>query len=291
MSSDRPVPRRYGRSPFRVVLVHGGPGAVGSLAPVGRALAPSRGVLEPWQSARTVAGEVEELRAQIDRYADPPVVLVGHSWGAWLSLLFAAEHPDRVSRVVLIGSGPLRARDARDIPRRREERLSPAEREEFEGIDRKLSRGSPRGAGAALRRLSELTEVSDSYCLVAHPKGRVRVDPRVYREVWAEAAEMRRSGALLRAARCVRAPITVLHGKDDPHPFDGVVQPLRSARLKVDAVLFERCGHAPWWERYARTAFFRALRAATRDAGGRASITLPRGGPVRNPPYTYRLSV
>lgn len=264
MTSGFPIPRRYGRPPYRVVLVHGGPGAAGSLAPVAQALAPSTGVVEPWQAAHTVAGQIRELAGQVDGYASPPVVLVGHSWGAWLALLFAADHPGKVRRLVLIGTGPFRVRDSQEIPRRRQKRLSRDEWREFEEIDQKLSRRSPKGVASALRRLKELTEISDSYSLLDHRRLPAQVDPRVYREVWAEAAEMRRTGRLLRAIRRVHAPITVLHGKQDPHPIRGVVEPLRRAGKQVDVVLLDRCGHEPWWERYARDAFFRELRRVTR---------------------------
>src|SRR2546426_5265244 len=53
--------RKYGGDPFRVVVVHGGPGAAGSVAPMARKLGQTRGVLEPLQTATTLDGQVEEL--------------------------------------------------------------------------------------------------------------------------------------------------------------------------------------------------------------------------------------
>ena len=54
--------RKYGSDPFRVVVIHGGPGAVGSVAPIARKLGQTRGVLEPLQTAPTLDGQIEELR-------------------------------------------------------------------------------------------------------------------------------------------------------------------------------------------------------------------------------------
>jgi hypothetical protein len=71
-------------APFRVAVVHGGPGAAGELWPVARRLAATCGVLEPMQTATSVDGQAEELRIAIESHADLPVVLIGHSWGAWL---------------------------------------------------------------------------------------------------------------------------------------------------------------------------------------------------------------
>jgi translation elongation factor EF-4 len=55
--------RKYGSAPYRVAVVHGGPGAPGSVAAVARELAKGCGILEPLQTATTVAGQVDELRA------------------------------------------------------------------------------------------------------------------------------------------------------------------------------------------------------------------------------------
>ncbi len=53
--------RKYGKAPFAIVVVHGGPGARGEMAPVARELSTHGGVLEPLQTATSVEGQVEEL--------------------------------------------------------------------------------------------------------------------------------------------------------------------------------------------------------------------------------------
>lgn len=58
--------RRYGLPPYRVALVHGGPGAAGEMAPVARELGRVFSVLEPLQMAYTIDRQVEELRAIIE---------------------------------------------------------------------------------------------------------------------------------------------------------------------------------------------------------------------------------
>jgi len=82
----------------------------------------------------------------------------------------------------------------------------------------------------------------------------------MFRKVWREAEELRRRGDLLRALRHLRVPVLVLHGRYDPHPVRGVVKPLRDAGADLRVVVLERCGHEPWWERYARNRFFDRLR-------------------------------
>src|SRR5689334_10271462 len=98
--------RKYGSAPFRIVVVHGGPGAPGSVAPIARELGQTRGVLEPLQTATTVDGQIEELRLVVQQNATAPVMCIGHSWGAWLSMLVAAAYPELVCKLILVGSGP-----------------------------------------------------------------------------------------------------------------------------------------------------------------------------------------
>lgn len=255
-------PRRYGRAPYRTVLVHGGPGAHGSLAPVARELARTIGVVEPWQTVTSVSGEVDELADQIVRWAEPPVTLVGHSWGAWLSLLLAAERPELVRQLVLVACGPLTPRLASQVARLRRARLSPAQRSELEACERKLRDAMQPPSAELFRRLGSLAELADSFELLPHPRARNPGDPVVFQRVWAEAALLRRTGRLVRAVRRVRAPIVVIHGDSDPHPIRGVVEPLRREGREPSVVVLSRCGHEPWWERYARDRFFDELRSA-----------------------------
>lgn len=39
--------RKYANEPFKIAVIHGGPGAPGEMAPVARELSSVRGVLEP----------------------------------------------------------------------------------------------------------------------------------------------------------------------------------------------------------------------------------------------------
>src|SRR5712671_2085605 len=100
--------RSYGTSGPKVIVVHGGPGACGSMAPIARALADSFRVLEPFQSglATTVADHVADLHEVVRSRSDSAApALVGHSWGAMLSLAYAAAHPAMVGPLVLVCSG------------------------------------------------------------------------------------------------------------------------------------------------------------------------------------------
>src|SRR5579872_2747503 len=143
--------RLHGEPPYRVVVVHGGPGAAGDLFAVARRLANRGGVLEPMQTAASVDGQVLELATAIERQTDPPIVLIGHSWGAWLSALVAAEHADRVRKMILVGSGALDEQYVPMLRARRLERLTSAERVEFRSLAQRLDEPDP--PSGALTRL------------------------------------------------------------------------------------------------------------------------------------------
>ena len=60
------------------------------------------------------------LDKHVDR--DSRMILVGNSMGAWIAMLYAREHPDRVERILAINGGPLRGRqDVSLLPRDRDE--------------------------------------------------------------------------------------------------------------------------------------------------------------------------
>ena len=207
--------RFHGDAPFRAAALHGGPGAPGSAAGLAREMAHCCGTLEPIQTGCSIDELTEELSGQLERYASLPVMLAGHSWGAWLAALTAARRPELVSRLILIGCPPLEERFAPCIASRRRARLAPEEREEFGRLVAALERGEGREApNFMLQRIGALVEKADSRELLPEtPSAPVHVNGEQYAAVWGEAAELRRSGELLRRFRRLRIPIVLIQGE------------------------------------------------------------------------------
>ena len=233
--------RMYGDPPFRVVVAHGGPGAAGGVAPLATELGKKRGVVEPYQTKKTVSGQIEELRETIEKYCRPPVILLGHSWGAWLVFLFAAKYSDLVNRIILISSGPFEQHYASGIMNTRLNRLGAKEKARAEELMSLLSNA----------------ELKDREML----RVEVNIDAEVYKSVWTEASEMRSSGELLESGKKIRCPVLAVHGDFDPHPAEGVEIPLSRILKEFKFRLLERCGHMPWMERHAREEFYRIVEA------------------------------
>jgi len=84
--------RYYGKEPFQVAVIHGGPGAPGSVAAIARELSKNYGVLEPIQTKTSLEGQVLELYGVLMAFGDLPITLIGHSRGAWLAYIITARY-------------------------------------------------------------------------------------------------------------------------------------------------------------------------------------------------------
>jgi pimeloyl-ACP methyl ester carboxylesterase len=255
--------RRYGRAPFGVAVIHGGPGAGGEMAPVARELAPDWGVLEPIQTATSLVAQVAELRTALEEHGDVPVTLIGFSWGAWLSFMVAAHHPAIVKKLILVGSGPFEEKYVAGLREARMSRLSPEERTEFDVIVQSLSDSATEDKDLLLARLGSLASKTDAYDPVPDEPvegDSVGLQGEIFQGVWHEGAEMRRSGRLLELAQRIRCPVVAIHGDHDPHPAEGVREPLAERLEDFRFVLLRECGHTPWIERHARGAFYTTLK-------------------------------
>lgn len=256
--------RKSGNKPFTVAVVHGGPGAAGEMAIVARELSSITGVLEPLQTATSIDGQVEELQAVLEDNGRLPLTVVGFSWGAWLSIILAGIHPEYVTKLILISSGPLEEKYAGKIMETRLQRLEGRERKEAEELCRTLA-GTTSVNSDALDRFGYLMSKADSYDLLPDKSEPVPPDLQIYLPIWEEASRLRRNGELVEIAGRVKCPVTVIHGDYDPHPVEGIRQPLSRVIDNFRFVLLEKCGHYPWRERKAQDTFYRVLKSEVKD--------------------------
>jgi len=244
--------KKHGIAPYTVAVIHGGPGAAGEMAPVARELSKLTGVLEPYQKQATIKGQVNELKEAVEKEGEIPAVLIGHSWGAWLSVIFAAAYPSHVKKLILISSGPFEEEYAEQIQKTRMERLGPKEQDEIEKLSAHLDSAS------AFKRLGEIFAGADSFDPI-EGKDEVKLNPEIFNNVWKEASELRKNGTLMNFLREVQCPVTAIHGDYDPHPADGVKIPLEQAVKNSKFILLEKCGHTPWLEKNAAGRFYEIL--------------------------------
>lgn len=256
--------RKYGNSPYNVVVVHGGPGAPGEMKPVALELSSSYRVLEPLQTANTIKGQVEELKSVIENQGTPPVILVGWSWGAWLSFITTAENPSLIKKLILISSGPFETKYAESIMPTRLSHLKPAESERVKVLINILQKGNANND--ILQEFGELMSKADSYNPIPRRGETIEVQADVYENIWKEAEEIRRNGKLLEYGKLINCPVVVIHGDYDSHPYEGVKKPLSRVLKDCEFILLKNCGHHPWLEKQAKDDFYSVLEKELRES-------------------------
>jgi proline iminopeptidase len=245
--------RRVGQGP-PVVVLHGGPGAHHDyLLPGFDRLARGRTLVYYDQRGggrsavprevpvgwREHVGDLEALRQAwgLERLA-----LAGYSWGALLALLYAIEHPARVSRLALVSPAPCwRAARAEFEARFAARSASPAiaaMRQELQASGLK-----ERDPEAYRRRLFELSVAG-----YFHDLARVRdltpfrITGRTQQEVWDSLGDF----DLRDAIAVLKLAALVLHGDDDPIPVESART--TASLLGASFHLLPHCGHVPYVE-------------------------------------------
>jgi len=261
--------RHYGEHGLYLVLLHGGPGAPGEMAPVARRLSNRFRVLEPLQRtsggapltvARHVADLHEALRGPL---REGPVRLAGFSWGAMLALTYAARHPAGVERLILIGCGTFDRR-CRDVYQTCiAERMSADEARCIEDIEAQLSMETD------LRRRNELfaefgviyERIQSCELLASESAEELPCDEANFRQTWADAVSLQEQGVQPAEFARIEGSVAMIHGCEDPHPGRLIHESLMPFIRNIQYHELLRCGHKPWIEREAKDRFYELLTA------------------------------
>lgn len=248
--------RRYGMGDPQLILVHGGPGAPGELRPLARILE-QKGFssLEALQSASTIEGQIEELKEQLELCEVEKCILLGYSWGAWLSILLAEKYPHLVSKLLLVSTPPFSEEEAKIISNRRMEKLGEEREKEVHTLFPLLESELYDVRQDAFRRLGLLFRESDAYSLLTDKEYVLEYQVDIFRSVWQEAEKKRASGEIVERFGRLTQPLVFIHGSDDSHPSQAIIDLLKE--MDIDAMYYEipNCGHAPWLERFGQFRF------------------------------------
>ncbi len=251
--------RKYGNAPFSIALIHGGPGAAGSMMTVAEKLSKHFGVLEPLQTKRSIPELIEELYITLLSHHSFPITLIGHSWGAWLSYIFAAKYPDLVKKLILVSSGPFETKYAEEISNTRWQRFSLKERQRFKGYLDTLLQSDTKTKNETFAKLGHLIQKADAFHLNNANERKQSIQYELYEAIWPEAEALRRSGKLLALGNKIKCPVIAIHGDHDPHPTAGVEGPLSQLLKNFRFILMQQCGHEPWREKHAVDEFYQIL--------------------------------
>jgi proline iminopeptidase len=203
----------------------------------------------------SMASEVEDLEAVREYFGRERTAVLGHSWGGVLAMEYAMRYPERVSRLILMNSGPVSQEDYLLL---REDRQKKAA-EDLEML--KVLKGTPGYEQGDLvtdaayyrihfretvRRLEHLDRVIRSLRVDFTEEGILKaraIEKRLIEETWlAEGYD------LLPELKQVNIPTLVMHGEHDLVPVlcaAHIALAIPGARL----VLMRDAGHFAFIEK------------------------------------------
>ncbi len=254
--------REYGSSGPVVILLHGGPGAPGYLAPVARELAGSIRVLEPFQRRSgkrplTVAHHVADLDDLVKSHGtEQRPAIVGHSWGAMLALAYAAVHPDGVACLALIGCGTFDTAARNRMEAIRSARMDKRLRDRMKHVACENTDPDER-----LRAAGRLILQVDSFALIPAEDETETCDARGHEETWQDMLRLQDEGVYPSSFANIGSPAIMMHGAFDPHPGRMIHAGLATQMPQLEYHEWEQCGHYPWLEKAVRDDFYSTLQA------------------------------
>ena len=255
--------REYGTAGPPVILLHGGPGARGYMAPVARGLAGDFRVVEPFQrgsgakrlSVSVHIDDLDEVVRAHRRIAGAPPALVGSSWGAMLALAYGARHSGSIAGIGLIGCGTFDEESRAWFRATLDSRMDEALRVRLARLDVEIPDPDER-----LRARAELLFPLYAYDPADSNLEVEGVDAVAYAQSWNDMLSLQSEGVYPESFRRISEPVMMFHGKWDPHPGSLIRESLLPFIPHLEYHEWDLCGHYPWVEREVADDFFLILR-------------------------------
>ena len=242
------------------MLCHGGPGLYDYLEPVA-AMVDDLATVHRYDQRGCgrsqdappcdIASFVADLEALRVHWGYDAWTVLGHSWGADLSLIYAIRHPERVTGLIHISGTGVDPGWHAEYRRNRAAKLSPSDRERLRRLDKRRAIASEPDLARINTERSELlarTEYFDVTQVKQIPRhDRFPVNFALNAALGAEANRLEETGELRAQVRRTAVLTLVLDGEGDPRP--------QWARAQLAALLpagghvtIARAGHEPWIE-------------------------------------------
>lgn len=149
---------------------------------------------------------------------------------------------------------------AKNIMKTRLNRLDEKDRSKAQALMENLKDSAIEDKNTIMTELGKLISKADSYYSLPPDSELLEYQYHIYQNVWPEADELRRRGKLLKLGEKIQCPVIAIHGDYDPHPSEGVKNPLSQTIKDFRFILLKNCGHKPWIERSAKDRFYEILK-------------------------------
>ena len=248
-----------------VLMLHGGPGFYGYMSSLGQRLPKHHDVTYFAQRGSlanpkpldelTLEAHLRDIDDEIGRMpTDQDLCLVGHSWGANLALLYAAQNPDKLNKVVAIAPAPLTMESAQKFEANLNQRMSPTERARSDELELTIRSAFEAGTfdetsqDLANERLNLAVPYYHYDSTVTEQLAPVRVDFQSFIASQNGLWEKISGGTIPQCLAKVSVPLLLIQGVDDPIPYLDVAENLKNHIPELQHSTFKNCGHFPWLE-------------------------------------------
>ncbi len=241
-------------------LIHGGPGAQGTLhglsASIPQHLQP-REILQSYASQKPLSVQVH-IDDMVQIITEPANIL-GHSWGAMLTLSFASQHPEKCRQIILVGCGTYSSISRKEYERRIALRTDIEKKNWFKEAIHNAKNEAERDQafkayGDYATSIQAFDPIPDPY-----PDPSPKYDREGHAQTWVDAMRLQEERVEPARFKAIKCPVTLIQGKQDPHPGDLIYNDLKPHIPKLNYIELDQCGHEPWLESHARIPFLNLI--------------------------------
>ena len=166
------------------------------------------------------------MKNVVEDYKGSKIILIGHSWGASLALMYLSQNSGVISKTILIGSAPLNDEAAKIFGENIQLRLSEESKAKLQSIKSEFDQASSD---------KERNTLIDS--------------------LWDFIDE----GQVPRALEKISDPVVAFHADFDPIPMNETFNFLCNHIKGLKTIEVKKSGHSPWLEKSAQKIFLQDL--------------------------------
>lgn len=251
-----------------LILINGGPSLSHYISTLGLKLSEKYEVVEYFQKGTpenptvnkeelTLSSHLLHLKDVIDNHRDSQVILIGHSWGASLALLYLSENPNVISKAILIGAAPLNEELSKLFGENIQQRLGDEAKLRLQEIKSEFDSAESDDARNVLMQ-KRLKIIGPTYHF--DPKTEYRLSSLEWNystfvtsidSLW----DFIDAGKVPQALEKISDPVVAFHGDFDPIPMRETFEFLSKNIKCLKTFEVKKAGHFPWLEPDAKDTF------------------------------------
>lgn len=238
-----------------VIFLHGGPGVFGYIQGLSRIVDAGykticynqRGSKQTADLVR-ISDHVDDLRAIVQHYSsDGSPILVGHSWGAMLALIFGSQYSELVQKIVLIGCGSLNAQQGEAFQRELSKRFG-NKKQYFDTLWQELENGENKlsieeDADRYINEILDYYQNDRESAMVLRP---LYWDFQSSLPVMLESDELTFSNTYERILSQITTKVVLIHGTEDLISSQSMFELVKKHLPLSTTHTVKNGGHFPW---------------------------------------------